>query len=52
MKFFQVFTLIVMILAAVGVIGESGKGKWVYIGLFSSAGVLHLAAWALSMAVL
>ena len=48
-KFFQVFTMIVMVLATIGVIGESGRGKHVYIALFSTAGVLHLAAWALSM---
>ena len=30
MKFFQVFTMIVMVLATVGVIGESGRGKHVY----------------------
>jgi len=48
-KFFQVFTMIVMVLATVGVIGESGRGKHVYIALFAAAGVLHLAAWALSM---
>ena len=47
-KFFQVFTMIVMV-ATVGVIGESGRGKHVYIALFAAAGVLHLAAWALSM---
>ena len=29
-KFFQVFTMIVMVLATVGVIGESGRGKHVY----------------------
>ena len=44
-KFFQVFTMIVMVLATV----ESGRGKHVYIALFTAAGVLHLAAWALSM---
>ena len=38
-----------MVLATVGVIGESGRGKHVYIALFAAAGVLHLAAWALSM---
>ena len=27
MKFFQVFTMIVMVLATVGVIGESGRGS-------------------------
>ena len=43
-KFFQVFTMIVMVLATVGVIGESGRGKHVYIALFTAAGVLHLAA--------
>ena len=47
MKFFQVFTMIVMV--TVGVIGESGRGKHVYIALFAAAGVLYLAAWALSM---
>ena len=41
--------MIVMVLATVGVIGESGRGKHVYIALFAAAGVLHLAAWALSM---
>ena len=48
-KFFQVFTMIVMVLATVGVIGESGRGKQVYIALFAAAGVLHLASWVLSM---
>lgn len=38
MKFFQVFTMIVMVLATVGVIGESGRGKHVYIALFAAAG--------------
>ena len=33
----------------VGVIGESGRGKHVYIALFAAAGVLHLASWVLSM---
>ena len=37
MKFFQVFTMIVMVLATVGVIGESGRGKHVYIALFAAA---------------
>lgn len=37
-KFFQVFTMIVMVLATVGVIGESGRGKHVYIALFAAAG--------------
>ena len=46
MKFFQVFTMIVMVLATVGV---SGRGKHVYIALFAAAGVLHLASWVLSM---
>ena len=49
MKFFQVFTMIVMVLATVGVIGESGIGKHVYIALSAAAGVLHLASWVLSM---
>ena len=49
MKFFQVFTMIVMVLATVGVIGESGRGMHVYIALFAAAGVLHLASWVLSM---
>lgn len=48
-KFFQVFTMIVMVLATVGVIGESGRGKHAYIALFAAAGVLHLASWVLSM---
>ena len=39
MKFFQVFTMIVMVLATVGVIGESGRGKHVYIALFAAAGL-------------
>ena len=41
MKFFQVFTMIVMVLATVGVIGESGRGKHVYIALFAAADVLR-----------
>lgn len=49
MKFFQVFTMVAMALAVVGVIGESGRGKHVYIALFTAAGVLHLASWTLSM---
>ena len=37
MKFFQVFTMIVMVLATVGVIGESGRGKHVYICAVSTS---------------
>lgn len=51
MKFLQIFTLAVMVVAALGVIGEGGKGKWVYVGLFSSAGLLYLAAWTLGMTI-
>ncbi len=49
MKFFQAFTMIVMVLATVGVIGESVRGKRAYIALFVAAGALHLASWVLSM---
>ena len=41
--------MVAMALAVVGVIGESGRGKHVYIALFTAAGVLHLASWTLSM---
>lgn len=51
MMFFRVMTLIVMVLAAIGTISEGGRSKWAYIGLFSSAGLLHLAAWTLSMTI-
>ena len=32
-----------------GLVGESGRGKHVYIALFAAAGFLHLTAWEMSM---
>ena len=48
MKFFQIFTLVVMVLSAIGSVAEKPPAKKWLIVLFAGAGLLFLAAWAMT----
>lgn len=47
MKFFQIFMLIATVLSTIGVLAEE-RGKSKYVALFTTSGILYLAAWTLS----